>query len=555
MPRLTYAKNAFVWLGTPAEARAAAENLAGWNQTLQAPPGQVCYYTGTYDGGYMFNPWAAIPFFPIADEKAAAQLRPMAARYQASFALDHTDSPPMPAGEALLGFQRAGVHYALHDEHALIGDPMGLGKSIQAVAVANALEARRILCLAPANAIIQWRDYLRRWLVPLGSTGNTVFVIAGAGYGVHPTARAVVCSYDRAKGPLSTALLNQEWDLLIVDEAHYLRNHDARRTRAILGAYGAKEAEEPGIFSRAKRVVALTGTFLPNRPREGYTLIRALDWESASYMSADAFESRFNPRTEIVLPPREGHTAGRVIYKEEVGRLAELNARFRCGVMVRRDKEAALPQMPAKSYSVVPVGSKATTAVVQAERMIDIDPTRIETVPPDKQGQIAALRREMGVAMVPLVVEYVADRLEAEDEPIALFAWHLEVIQKLSEKLASFHPVVVTGAVSSVGRHARAAAFAKDARHRLFLGQIQAAGTAIDGLQTRCRTAVFAEPSWVPGENEQCVDRLHRFGQSRAVNAIFLVADGSWNEKVLRRAIGKLQVTGYTLDKNLLVAG
>jgi SNF2 family DNA or RNA helicase len=217
------------------------------------------YYTGTYGGDYTFNPWAALPFYDIADEKAEPQLRALAERYKSSFALDHPDSPPMPPGESLLPFQRAGVAYALAEEHALIGDPMGLGKSIQAVAVANAIEARRILVLCPANALFQWRDYLARWLVPLKKP-NTTFTIAGPNYGVHPSARSVICSYDRTRGPIGKRLLEHEWDLLILDEAHYLRNHDAARTRAVLGAYGAKAREEPGIISRAKRIIALTGT-------------------------------------------------------------------------------------------------------------------------------------------------------------------------------------------------------------------------------------------------------------------------------------------------------
>jgi SWI/SNF-related matrix-associated actin-dependent regulator 1 of chromatin subfamily A len=554
MARLTFAKNAFVWVGTPAEARAAADDLAGWCRTVQAAPGQVVYYTGTYGGDYMFNPWAALPFYDIADEKAEPQLRALAARYKSSFALDHPDSPPLPPGESLLPFQRAGVAYALAEENALIGDPMGLGKSIQAVAIANAIEARRILILCPANALFQWRDYLKRWLVPLKKP-NTTFIIAGSGYGVHPTARSVICSYDRTRGQVGKRLLEHEWDLLILDEAHYLRNHDAARTRAVLGAYGAKAKQEPGIISRAKRIVALTGTYLPNRPREGYTLGRALDWESLSFMSEEAFEARFNPRTEIILPPKKGSSVHRVIYREEVGRLAELNARFRSGFMVRRAKELALPQMPPKTYSVVSVSNKETRRIVAAERLVDIDPEKLETVPPDKVGHVAALRREMGTAMVPLVVEYVAGLLESEDEPLTLFAFHRDVVTALTERLASFNPVVVTGSDSAASRHRATKTFQTDAQCRLFIGQLQAAGTAIDGLQVRCRTAIFAEPSWVPGENEQCVDRLHRLGQERAVNAVFLVADGSWNERIIKRAVSKLRVTGIALDTPLLAVG
>jgi SWI/SNF-related matrix-associated actin-dependent regulator of chromatin subfamily A3 len=77
---------------------------------------------------------------------------------------------------------------------------------------------------------------------------------------------------------------------------------------------------------------------------------------------------------------------------------------------------------------------------------------------------------------------------------------------------------------------------------------LQAAGTGIDGLQTRGRRAIFAEASWLPGENEQCVDRLHRVGQMRDVQIDFLVARDSLNGRIISRAVEKLRVIHVALD-------
>lgn len=553
MPLLTVAPSgAFVWEGSPAEAAEYQHTLAGWTRTTIAPPGVARYYTADYEQRPFFNPYAALPLSGHSDEKARARLAPYLRHYTASFALDAADVAPMPAGEVLHPFQRAGVAYALDRDHALIGDPMGLGKSIQAVALANAIEARRILVLCPANVLLQWRGFVKRWLVPLGGRENSVFVIAGANYGVHPSARVVICSYDRAKGPIGARLIEHEWDLLILDEAHYLRNHSAARTKAIVGAYGPARAKTPGLASRAHRIVGLTGTYLPNRPRETYTIARLLDHESIDFMSEEAFQTRYNPSATFLLPPRPGETTPRVRIEERTGRLPELNARLRCGFLVRREKEAAAPQLPAKSYSLVPVGSRATAEVVKAERLLDIDPDHLDNIPIDLQGHIAAVRRQMGIAMVPLVVEHMRMLLEAEEEPLVLFAYHREVIGQLTERLQTYNPVVVTGATSSRGRQNAADTFARNPRCRLFVGQLIAAGTGIDGLQTRARRAVFAEPSWVPGENEQCVDRLHRIGQAWPVQADFLVAEGSLNERIIGRTIEKLRVAHVVLDNRLV---
>lgn len=539
---------AFVWEGTAEEARPHAEVLAGFTRTTMAPPGRLRYYTSDYEARPLYNPWAALPLLDAADAAASVRLAPLAATYRASFTLTGpADVAPMPKGEALLPFQAGGVQYALARDHAVIGDPMGLGKSIQAMAVANAVEARRILIICPANVLLQWRDFARRWLVPLGRPVST-FVIAGADYGVHPAARVVIVSYDRARGPIHARLLEHEWDLIVLDEAHYLRNHDARRTRAVLGGYTDKAP--PGIITRGRRVVALTGTPLPNRPRECYTLTRALDHEAIGWMSEDAFKDRYNASTMVWTQGegKGGEKLQRPYVIERTGRLPELNARLRTSLLVRREKDKAAPQLPAKRYSIVPLGSRETDEVVAAERLLDIDPENLDHVPMDKQGHIAALRRQMGIAMLPLAIEYIRNILDAEPDPLVLFAYHREVISGLADKLASYRPVVVTGSTSPVARREHARQFAEDPRIRLFIGQLTAAGTGIDRLQERASTALFVEPSWVPGENEQCVDRLHRLGQGRPVHAGFMVAPESWNERILQRAIQKLRVAHVTLD-------
>ena len=541
---------AFVWEGSAEDARACAEPLAGFTRTTMAPPGILRYYTADYEAKPLYNPWAALPLAEAADAAAAARLAPLIGEYRASFALDGAaDVAPMPRGEALLPFQRAGVEYAMRREHCVIGDPMGLGKSIQAMAVANVFEARRILIVCPANVLLQWRDFARRWLVPLGRPVST-FVIAGADYGVHPAARVVIVSYDRARGPICARLLEHEWDLIVLDEAHYLRNHTAQRTRAVLGAYGTAAKKQPGVISRGRRVLALTGTPLPNRPRECYTIARALDHEAIGWLSEDAFKDRYNPSTMIWTQAegKAGEPLKRPYVIERTGRLPELNARLRTNLLVRREKDRAAPQLPAKRYSVIPLGSRETDEVVSAERLLDIDPESLDHIPADQQGHVAALRRQMGIAMLPLVIEYVRNALDAEPDPLVLFAYHREVISGLADKLASYRPVVVTGATSPVARRDHAKQFAEDPRVRLFIGQLTAAGTGIDRLQERASTALFAEPSWVPGENEQCVDRLHRLGQERPVHAGFLVAPGSWNERILKRAIEKLRVAHVALD-------
>jgi len=543
---LSPANGSFVWTGTHAEADAAKHDLAGWTRTTVAPPGQVRYYTADLGGQPVHNPYAAVPFGRWAEGPALERLDPLLRDYEASFALEASLDGVLPAGEDLRPFQRSGVLYASQRDHTLIGDEMGLGKTVQALALANLVGARRILVICPAAVLLQWRAACRRFLLP----PTTTFLINDAKHGVHPGVRVVLVSYDRCRGPIGDALAAEPWDLMVLDEAHYLRNYTAARTEAIVGSRDQKRRNaRPGVIRNAARIVALTGTPLPNRPRECYTLARALNFEALDFMSEEAFQDRFNPSATFMMPTPEN--PNRRVILEKTGRLPELNARLRCNFMVRRLKADAAPGMPEKSYALVPVGNRETEKVVKAERLLDINPDSLDAVPMDMQGHIAALRREMGLAKIPLIVDYVRTLTEGDDEPVVLFAFHREVIAQLTEKLAGLHPVVVTGSTSPRQRLQACQTFAEDPRCRLFIGQLQSAGTGVDGLQKRSCRAIFAEPSWVPGENEQCVDRLHRMGQGRPVQADFLVAPDSLDERIIARAIEKLRVAHVALDNRL----
>jgi SWI/SNF-related matrix-associated actin-dependent regulator 1 of chromatin subfamily A len=497
--------------------------------------------------GYL--PFAALPWVEYADESATLRLEPLLAEYRASFALEDPGDPLwMPDGESLMPFQAAGVRYALRRQHTLIADPMGLGKTVQALAVCNATEARRILVVCPAAITRQWRDAAMRWLRPLRSCATHGVVVVN-GMRIHPTARVVVISYDRAKQPaISAALGATEWDAVILDEAHYLRNHSSARAKHILGSWAA--GRHSGILGRASRVIALTGTPLPNRPLEIYGLARALDWESIDFMSFDAFKEAFNKYEIMQVTKQDGTIA--FVRSETVSRLEELQARLRCGFMVRRDKAAAAPQMPAKIYDVLDVGSRQLEVLVQRERLLDIDIDHLDTLTFEQQAAVASIRREMGLEMASAAKEVIEDMIES-DGKIVVFCWHLDVVAKLAELFAHHKPQIVTGQHSASQRETAVKTFVEDNECRLFIGNIQAAGTGIDGLQRAACSLVILEPSWVPAENEQAIDRLHRVGQANPVLARFLVAEGSISARIIRRAVEKARVAHCALDSAGLI--
>jgi SWI/SNF-related matrix-associated actin-dependent regulator 1 of chromatin subfamily A len=188
--------------------------------------------------------------------------------------------------------------------------------------------------------------------------------------------------------------------------------------------------------------------------------------------------------------------------------------------------------------------------VLAGENLLGIDPLQFDGSDAELKGQIATLRREMGEAKVPLALEHIERVLSGGTDKLVVFAWHKSVIQGLAEapSLSKYNPVTVMGGATDGQKHERKRQFIEDPDCKLFVGNIMACGTGVDGLQQVCNTAVFAEASWVPGDNDQAVDRLWRMGQGTNVLAQFLVAPESMDERVLGSAINKAENTHAALD-------
>jgi SWI/SNF-related matrix-associated actin-dependent regulator 1 of chromatin subfamily A len=258
-------------------------------------------------------------------------------------------------------------------------------------------------------------------------------------------------------------------------------------------------------------------------------------------MNEATFRDRFNPGG------RDRETGA---VWEYVSRLPELNARLRCNFMVRRLKEDVLKDLPAKRYELVYAETTGQIAMaLHAERMLDLDEETLLARSGGKiDGAISTVRREMGEAMAPFASEHCDTLLTGGTDKLVVFAHHHSVLDHLQKQLTRHGVIRVDGNTTGKGKGIAVEQFKFDPRKKVFLGQLTSVGTGTDGLQEVCQQAVFAEASWVFGENEQGVDRLHRIGQNGSVHAQFLVAEGSISERIIGRSIAKGRITSEVLD-------
>jgi SWI/SNF-related matrix-associated actin-dependent regulator 1 of chromatin subfamily A len=493
------------------------------------------------------EPYAAAAFAEYATPAAIGQLHGILQEIKASWAPTSNAHIRCPADRELWGFQKADIEYALRRKNTLVGDQPGLGKTPIAICFANEISAKRVLVICPASIRLQWVKRIREWTTM--QWPYIVHPILNGRHGVHPTAQWTVVSYELARTEgIGKALAKGTYDLLILDEAHYLKTIDSQRTRAIFG--GGVDRHFDPIGGRAGAILALTGTPLPNRPREAYTLARALCFDSIDWSSEDHFRERFNPSMKIERIDKI--TGERKFYIDErSGRHAELQNRLRANFMTRHLKRDVMPQLKMPVYDLIQLDpdSPAVKQALRAESLLHIDPENLEGADADVLGHVAIVRRLMGIAMAPLVADYIDMLIDGGEEKLVLFGWHHEVLDIWEQRFARYNGQRVDGHTGERRKGARCKTFIEDPSCQIIFGNMLSLGTGTDGLQEVSCHGLIGEPDWVPGNNIQAFDRLDRGGQTRTVQGDIFVVPGSFAERVLASSLRKLQVTDKSLDR------
>lgn len=463
----------------------------------------------------------------------------------ASAAVDADIDVPVPDGLAYLPFQRGGIAYALGRRDTLIADEMGLGKTVQAIGIVNAdVAVRNVLVVAPAFLKTNWLRELSRWLVRPMAVG-----VASAKE--WPETDVVVVNYDVLTKPaVAAGIAAREWDVLICDEAHYLKSEAAKRTKAVLGSRDADYQDAV----RAGRRLFLTGTPILSRPLDLWPLVRSCGLFS-SYIH---YTRKFCAGHQT----RYGYDAG------GASNLDLLQTLLRGNIMVRRRKCDVLTALPPKSYRVIEAEGEfaallrkeeeiaAGLAEVRAMRRAadaakkakDVEGFRrlaaqIKGMPAVPFSAISRVRHELALAKVPAVIAHVRGLLE-EVPAVLVFGHHRDVCEAVAAAFPD-DAVLVLGGMDSDLRQAAVDAM-QAGRARVFVGSIEAAGIGL--TLTAAAHVVFAEMSWTPGALQQAEDRAHRIGQDRPVTIDYIVVEGSMDAKLATTVARKGEWAAEALD-------
>ena len=457
---------------------------------------------------------------------------------------------PHPQEVTPYEYQLAGVEYHLARDHALFGDEPGLGKSAECVLVGNTINAQRTLVICPASLRLNWEREVRAWsTIPRVET----YPVLSAKDGISPTAHYVITSYSMLQNKdILAAILALRWDHLILDEAHALKDPKGnRRTKAICGGM-TKGVYHEGVESVVGRITMASGTILPNQPIECYNAIRLLDWDAIDRASLADFREHYYEMGEGFVT-RHGKPEWSNRVRNVPCNLGDLQTRLRKCLMVRRLKAQVLHELPPKQWHLFPLEATGDMkAALEHEgwgvvaKMWELNPNHFEGDTPI-DGAVSTARRLLGEAKAPAVADYARELLRSGVQKLVIAAWHHSVLDYLREELKEYGVAYMDGSTSAVARQREVDRFQTLADYRVILGQ---AGPLGEGWNLHAaQDVLLAEPDWVPGRNDQILDRTHRIGQTGSyVIGHVPVVPGTLDERILSRAVEKDRSIYEALD-------
>jgi SNF2 family DNA or RNA helicase len=426
--------------------------------------------------------------------------------------------------EHLFDYQKKGADFLAANPAAFLADEQGLGKTIQVIAACDKLGLTKVAVICPAIAKVNWKREFEKW----GQLEREVFV----------------CSYDKMTQSKETRneIAKMEPDVLVLDEAHYLKNPKAKRTKYCYGQH----CRGDGLVRFADRVWLLSGTPIPNDVSDFWTHLKAI-WQ---------YPSSFLDYTLYFCKTWNGQFGLKVLGNKSE-RMDEFKSVLR-SIMLRRVASKVLTELPPIWWqdAVVEVDGwddnkhienpkeREAVDLIMQSALTQTDITdKLDAITP----YLASIRRLTALAKAkPIGAQLREELKDRAYEKVVVFAYHKAAIETLREELAEFNPAVVVGGLGTNERQEQIDTFQTNPECRVFIGQITACSTAI--TLTAANQVVFAEMDWVPAVNAQAAKRCHRIGQSKPVIVRTFALANSVDEMVASTLGKKARMISEALD-------
>lgn len=507
-----------------------------------------------------FNERHALKLLSAADEGAKVELKK-------SFNLEAPKAPEAPKlvhtvklhPEDLKPYQvqLEAVFFALSRKNSFLGLEQGLGKTAVSVMISNHTQGLTVI-VCPTFLKENWRREIERWSTKSRAVDHFCFVLSSASEDIPKNATYIIVPYSLLTNiKVIRALYALPIKLLVLDEAHYCKNHEATTTKAVFGGTtkfretdkktGSKRYDHhrlEGLYSNAERVVCLSGTPIPNRYMDLFVFLKHLAPHTIKYITRHEFGVKYCGGYNTPFGwSYAGATNGEELY----------TAITKDFMLIRRVEDCIdlPPVLPPKVITVDPKGGKLAFRVSGVEyaqgfginELLKFSGLEGEELEKVKKGMkenelrnfsmLSEIRKTQGLAKAKVCAPVIEDLLA--ESPLVVFAYHTSVIETLAENLKAHNPLIITGQTKN--RQDIVDTFQTSPHHNLIICQIKAAGVGL--TLTKSSTVVFVEWSWQHGENEQAASRCRRIGQTKPFQRIYLSVENSIDTYILNNNLKK----------------
>ena len=514
---------------------------------------------------------------PVADnfaEVVAEADREHELSVAASKALEaELEIPMLAPGKDLRPFQKAGVAYVLRKRQAIIGDDVGLGKTVQALAALVISNSFPAIVICPKTAAPVWIGEVRKFFPHL-----TTNILRGTTSETLPTVDLTILNYDLAHHRLDD-LKAVGAQALVLDEAHAIKNgrirHACSICRATLKAKNTvicpngHQVTSTVLVSTVKRTGAiaelasslpkdammlnLSGTPVTNRVQELVnllTVLRRIDDFGGAYK----FWQRYC----------EGGTPERY---------HELHELLRANCMVRRMKAEVFTELPPVVHAVTPLDvplskmaayQKAEDDVIEylANRARELAEAggedgnaaywhkKLRAQGAEHLVRISALKAASTEAKMGAVSEWL-DEFLADDptRKLVVFGENIDVVEGIAKRYGDA-AVIIRGNVSMDDRTVAVRRFQTDPSVRVFVGNIRAAGEAI--TLTAASDVAFVQFPWTPKDIDQPIGRVFgRINDLHGATAHYLIAPNTIEKDIVALIDDKRRIVDAVTDDKI----
>lgn len=382
----------------------------------------------------------------------------------------------------LRNYQTFGTKYIVHQKKSLLGDEMGLGKTIQAIAAMAALKAAgktHFMVVCPASVLVNWcREVEKHSTLEVTKVhGNDEEAL------LHwrMNGDVAVTTYES----ISRFTLPERFpiSMVVVDEAHYVKNPETIRTKAL-----------QKLLRKTDRALFMSGTPLENRVEEMCFLVSCLQPEISGELEKVKYLATAEQFRQALAPVYLRRTRDDVLQE-----LPDL---------IEKEQWCTLGQQEQAAYREA-VLSGNFMAIRQVSWQVE-----------DLRDSSKAMR----------LLE-LCDQAREQKRKVIVFSYFRNTLKKVVELLGDRCMEPVTGDIDPARRQEIVDEFSRADDGAVLVSQVQAGGTGLN-IQS-ASVIIFCEPQIKPSIENQAISRAYRMGQVRDVLVYRLLADDTIDEQML----------------------